>query len=261
MESKVRAGIFIGVIAILAVVLTVSLLLGNRGGADSFSLRIGVDEGMIGFLMGDVAIAAEEAGLSIDLNVFVDCCGNAAQWAINSGRLDIGFFCPDIAGVLTGLNRDLEIYGPAVLNAEVVALRGGVDAPTIVAIPAQRNFLIDLVHENFPSVTEIIQSAPNSILFALSSGGAEGAVMDLSGALQSKDFEFRPLSGEEFVSYSLVVHKDLIDTPQFARFVETFNLITDDYNDPEFLESRFGLSGSIRDITRIRFEHLSEVEG
>jgi len=256
LESKVRAGIFIGIVVLLTIALSLTLYLENRRQPDPLALRVGVGEGMAGLMMGDVAIAAEEAGFIIDVNLFVDCCGNAAQWAINSGALDVGFFCPGIAGVLTSLNRELEIYGAAVMNSEVMAIRAGIDAPAVAAVPFQRYFLNDLVHENFPSVTEIIQAAPDALLFALSSGRAESAILDVAQAMRAPEYVFMPLSAEDFVSYTLVVHKDIIDTPQFAGFIEAYNLVADDYNDPAYLASRFGVSDALLSVINLRFAYM-----
>jgi hypothetical protein len=256
LESKVRAGIFIGIVVLLTIALSLTLYLENRGQPDTLALRIGVGEGMAGLMMGDVAIAAEEAGLSIELNLFVDCCGNAAQWAINSGALDVGFFCPGIAGVLTSLNRELEIYATAVLNSEVMAVRAGVDAPAVVAVPFQRYYLNDLIHENFPSVTEITQAAQDALLFALSGGRAESAILDITQAMRAPEYVFMPLSAEDFISYTLVVHKDIIDTPQFAGFIEAYNLVADDYNDPAYLASRFGVSEALLSVISLKFVYM-----
>jgi len=256
LESKVRAGLFIGIVALLAIALSVSLYMERRGEADSLTLRVGVDDGITGIMMADVALAAERTGLAIDVNLFADCCGNAAQWAINSGELDVGFFCPGIADVLVSLNNDLEIYGPAVMNSEVMAFGAGIEAPATVAVPFQRYFLNDLVYGNFPSVTEIIQAAPDSLPFALMSGRAEGAVLDTAQALLAPDFVFMPLSGEDYISYCLVVRKGLTDSPQFKQFLETYNLIADEYNDPEFISRRFGISDNLREMVNVRFVYL-----
>ena len=257
MEAKKRAVFFLAIIAILAAVMSISLFLEHSGeAADISALRIGVGEGFPGLLMGDVAKTAITNGTDIDLHVFVDCCASSAQWAMGCGDLDVGFFCTSIAKTLVNFNSDLEIYGPAIMNSEVMALAGGVDRPSAIAVPQKRSHLSDLICDTYPSVSDILQASPVVLYNTLLDCQADGAVMDIAQAMKVHDLVFAPLSGEDYVSYCLVVRKDIVGTQGFEGFINAYNLIADDYNDPAYLENRYGMSELFWKTINVKFLYL-----
>ena len=241
---------------LLALVVCLTAACGSRVVTDGAALRVGVGEGISGMLMNDVTDAAGGNGLDIDLQVFVDCCGSAAQWAMNGGELDVGFYCSSISQTLVSHNSDLEIYGPAVMNSEVIALADGIDSPTTLAVPLKRSFLTDLIHGTFPSVTEILQASPVTLYNALSRSQADGAVMDIAQAIHASDLVYAPLSGEDYVSYCLVVRKEIVNTPQFESFIEQYNLTAEEYNDHGYMENRFGMTNTFWSMINLKFLHL-----
>ena len=256
MNANIRTAIFVAAVAILAVVLSFTLYRDHSGEKNADALRVGVGEGISGIMLRDIAAAADSRDLDIDLMVFIDCCGNAAQWAMGSGDLDIGFYCSSIALTLINLNDELFIYGPAVMNSEVVALSAETDMPGAMAIPLKRSFLSDLILENFPTVTEILQASPITLQYALSDGRTDGVVLDIAQALRNPDADYMPISGEDYISYSLVVRKEIVTTQQFADFVELYNLVASDFNDREYMQDRFGMSGDFWEFVNLKFLYL-----
>ena len=253
MEAKTNAGIFIGGVAIVAVVLSITLYVDNSRQKVPSHLRVGVGAGIAGTMINDTAEVAQSSGLSIDVQVFIECCGNASQWAMGNGEIDIGFFCSSIALTLINSNDDLMIYGPAVMNSEVVALGADISSPTAVAVPLKRAFLSDLIRDNYPAVTDILQASPMTIQYALADGRTESAVLDIAQALRLPDAVFIRVSEQDYISYSLVARREIVNTTHFEKFLEAYNQTAESYNDYEYMENRFGMSGDFWQMVDIKF--------
>ena len=252
LEIKSCVAKFISVLAVLSITASCGARL-ETGGA---VLRVGVGEGILGLMLKDVADAESGSAADIELHTFIDCCGSAAQWAMSSGELDIGFYCISISQTLINFNNELEIYGPAAMNSEVLALAEGVETPASIAIPLKRSFLDDLVYSSYPSATEILQVTPIALNNALSGNHADAAVLDIAQAIKTPDAIFAPIAGEQYVSYCMVVRKECIATPEFAAFVEAYNRVADDYNDHGYMTERYGMDSAFWEMVNLKLLHL-----
>jgi hypothetical protein len=259
MSAVKQAVLFLVIIALLAGGMSVSLYLERRQAASEVVLRVGAGNDITGLLMGDLVAAATGAELNIRLNTFMDCCGNSAQWAITSDELDVGFYCGSIALTLINRDSDLEIYGPTVMNAEMVALGSGKEKADIcaMAIPLKRSFLADIAAESFPSVRETPQVSTTALLYALSGGQVDGALVDIAKAFAAPDFNYARLSGEDHISYYLVVNRNIVDTPRFDAFLEAYNQMAASFNDVEYLKERYNMGDSFWREMNTRFLYLS----
>ena len=253
MDTTKRTIIFFVIIFLLAAGLNIAPYLTLHRGTDQDVLHVGAGDDITGLLMEDVAAWTRDTDNPIELNLFMDCCGSAAQWAMTSGDLDVGFYCGSIALALVNRSSDLEIYGPAVMNAEVAALGGGGEEVGTIAVPMKRGFLHDIVYESFPDVTEISQASTTSLHYALSGGGGDGVVVDVAKALQAPGFNYVPLSGKDYVSYCLVVNKSVLGTPQFAEFLKTYNLAADHFNSADYLKDRYDMADSFWQAVNVKF--------
>ena len=236
----------------LAVGLTY-LMIPRREAGDT-ALRVGVGDDITALLMEE-AVRLGDVG-SLEVSQLTDCCGSAAQWAITSGDLDIGFYCSDIALTLINIDGGLEIYGPTIMNAEVAALACKREAARTFAIPLKRLFLGDVVRKGFPAVTEIDQASIASLHYVLAGGNVDGIVVDIAKALRAPDFDYQPLSGGEYVSYCLVAKKAVIGTPRFERFIEAYNLAVDEFNDIAFLKERYDMDDAFWQSVETKFLYL-----
>ena len=258
MDTTKRIILFLFIVLLLATGLSVSLYRDKHAEAAEAVLRVGAGDDVTGLLMEDLIESTRDTVLDIELNTFMDCCGNAAQWAMSTNDLDVGFYCGSTALTLVNHNSDLEIYGPAVLNAEVVALGSdNKDTVKTMALPMKRTFLDEIVYDNFPSVTEIVQVPTTSLHYALSGGSVDGAVVDIAKALQAPSFIYIPLSDEDHVSYCLVVNKNITDTPQFARFLNEYNQIAEYFNDSEYLKDHNEMNDSFWQTNNVKFLYFN----
>jgi hypothetical protein len=242
------------IISLLAAAGLVGTVCANRDAMGEEMLRVGAGDDVTGLLMEEL-VKLDEGG-SVEFHLMMDCCGSAAQWAITSGDLDAGFYCSDIALTLINLDSDLEIYGPAVLNAEVAALTCDRAAASTIAIPMKREFLCDAVYASFPAVTNISQVAVTSLHYALAGGNVDGIVVDIAKALKAPDFDYVPLVGADYVSYCLVVNKNILGTPQFDEFVSAYDIVARKFNDIEFLKERFEMDDSFWHSVDTKFLYL-----
>lgn len=256
MDAIKRTILFLVAVGLLATGLSATLYRDHRKAADRVVLHVGAGNDITGLLMDDLVESTKNTSLQIELNTFMDCCGNAAQWAMTSDDLDAGFYCSSIALTLINRNSDLEIYGPAVINAEVVALGRDPEDVCTMAIPMKRSFLNEIVYANFPAVTEIFQVSTTSLNYAVSGGQVDGAIVDVAKALSAPDFDYVRLSDEDHISYSLVVNKNIVDTAQFAEFLDAYNQMADKYNRIEYLKSRYDMSDSFWQMIHFRFLYL-----
>ena len=256
MNAGRRTLLFLLIIGVLAGGLSITFYLNRHRTEGEMVLHVGAGDDISGLLMQDLIDATPYAELPIELNTFMDCCGNAAQWAMTSDELDMGFYCGSIALTLINRNSDLEIYGPAIMNAEMVARMDDTQEIHIMAIPLKRSFLEEIVYDNFPSVTDTPQVSTTALLYALSGDKADGAVVDIAKALQAPDFAYRPLSDEDHISYYLVVNSKIIDTPYFDSFLTAYNQIADNYNDVEYLKKRYAMNDSFWQQVRVQILHL-----
>lgn len=140
----------------------------------------------------------------------------------------------------------LEIYGPVIMNAEVLASKSGPEAVRHVGIGQQRNHLRELILEVYPLADTVSELSPRVLPYSLAQGQIDGAVIDVTKAALLRDCRFSPISGHDYISYVLVVRKDLTDRKTFQAFLEAYRKAVDGLQDPEALDKAFGVSSQVK---------------
>lgn len=119
------------------------------------------------------------------------------------------------------------IYGPVIMNAEVLVSKSGPEQVRHVGIGQQRGHLQTLIQETYPQITSISQMSPRMLPYSLEEGQIDGAVMDVTKAALLEGVAFSPVAEDDYISYVLVVRKELAGTKAFTSFLESYRKAVD----------------------------------
>lgn len=144
-------------------------------------------------------------------------------------------------------NSNFEIYSPLIMNAELIVYKSEFDKIHTLGLSQKREHLIKLAKENNPNIEEISEMSPASLPYGLEKGLVDGIVLDISKAGLLEHYRFKPLSQEAYISYSLVVRKDIVGTPRFKEFISNYNSTIKYLNDKENLIQMLNI-GFLEDI-------------
>lgn len=157
---------------------------------------------------------------------------------------------------LVRANDDFEIYSPIIMNSEVIAYKDNIDNVHKIGIGHKREHLHKLVMEKYKQVEVIIEMSTISLPYSLEGGHIEGAVLDVTKAAILPKFDFVPLSTNDYISYSLVVRKDIVDTKAFKDFLTAYNEVVVELNQRKILIQLIGMTEEFWDDTKIKFLSL-----
>jgi hypothetical protein len=153
-------------------------------------------------------------------------------------------------------NDDFEIYGPIIMNAELIAYKGQISNIKKLGISHKREHLHKLVKESYKQVEEIIELSPIVLPYSLEGEQIEGAVLDITKAQLLPKFDFIQLSEEDYISYSLVVRKDIIDTKSFEDFLSIYNKTVEEFNKIENLKKIISMPDEFWENVKLKFLDL-----
>lgn len=248
-------------LCILALLLSALFLLPKENRPDSAPLRVGAGDDITGVLLEEIEACAREnrkGGLIVSSYIFADCCSSAAQWALQADEIDLGLYCSQAALHMINESNEFEIYGPLILNGEVMAFLDGTEKIQSMGIPRKRSFLGNLVKEAYSDIENITELNRNYSLFTLESGEVDGVVLDAADAKRaSEDVCFLPVSKNPYISYCLVVRKRLIGTKEFSDFLSLYEQAAERLNNPDILAERIGMDADFWKMVRTEFLSLS----
>lgn len=153
-------------------------------------------------------------------------------------------------------NDDFQIYGPVIMNAEVIAYKDEIDNVHKLGIGQKREHLHKLVNEGYKHIEEVIEMSPVSLPYSLEGGQIDGAVLDITKASLLPMFNFAPISEEDYISYSLIVRKDIIGTKAFEDFLIAYNKAIEELNQMETLKGYISMPEEFWNNIRIKFLSL-----
>ena len=157
---------------------------------------------------------------------------------------------------LVRANADFEIYGPVIMNGEVIAYKGDVSNIHRLGIGQKREHLHRLIKKNYNHIDEIVEIQPASLAYSLEGEQIDGAVLDISKAPLLHGFKFASLSEDDYISYSLIVRKDVINTKVFQEFLMAYNKTIEELNKVKTLKEYIGMPKEFWDNTNIKFLSL-----
>ena len=229
----------------------------------TLSLRIGAGDDITGLLLERIIQTGQDIKIDSSNNTpneslfydfaFKDCCSNIAQWALSSEEIDMAFYCNHMALNLVRENPNFEIYAPIIMNAEVLAYKGNLKDIHIVGISHKREHLHNLIRDTYKHIEDIIQITPVALPYSLETSQIDGAVLDITKASLLPNLNFSPISEEDYISYCLVVRKDIIGTKAFNEFKTYYNRVVEELNDVNILKKHIKMPDEFWENARIKF--------
>jgi len=211
----------------------------GTGGSSQSSLKLGVPAGAPGVIAHYLSNKYQppvEIVTSLELYQLQDCCSNKTQLALGAGEVDAAVLCDAAAKDLIRKDSSYRIIGDWIMGSDVLVVRDHTEIQTI-AVASGRSYQIAAVRQKFGPNCKIIKVMPASMLYALETGQAEGAVLDITyipnlpegySAMMSL-----PGSGNRLV---LVARQDIIASPAFEAFREAWQKSATDLQDPRQLK-------------------------
>lgn len=227
------------------------------------AIRVGAGDDISGILMEEIAA---DLGIDADIqdefvnNCFQDCCSNTAQWAMTSGEINAGFFCSHMAKHLIDANEQVFIYGPVIMNAEIVCYRGNWEDVRVVGMNQGRVNEKVWVEKSYPQIEHFEEITQKGILYSLERGQVDAVIQDLTKASRITQYPSMPVSASDYISYVLVVEKEFARTPEFAQLVRSYNKAAEKLNDRAYLAEKLGVPPEWLADKKVQFLQLDEVE-
>jgi hypothetical protein len=219
-------------------------------------LRVGAGDDASGLLLNKISAIADGRVLNLEIFKFKDCCSNTSQWALGSDEIDMGFYCNSMALHLVNASDRFAIYGPVIMNSEVLAYDGDIEDIRELGIGHKRENIKELAREGNSKLLGINEMIPSALPYSLEKQQIDAAVIDATKAALLPKFNFGPVSEHDYISYCLVVRKDLIGTEVFDDFLELYNQAAEELNQVDILTAAAGMTEEFWDDLNIRFLNL-----
>ena len=267
MDAIKRGAIFWAAALVLGLALSFGVPWLTSQGEEEPKLVIGVGDDITGRLTERILARYEADGhgglihngaQDLDSYLFIDCCSNAGQWSLLAQDTDMGFYCTHISTAIVNQNEGFSIYGPVVMNGEVLGYWKEPSEIQTIAIPMKREHLARLVREGYPQAGEPREVSATSILYAFEDKQVDGAVMDIARAFQLPQYNYTRVCDQDYVSYCLVVRDDITGTDQFQTFLRYYNETAEALNDRETIQELYGMSDQFWEEVRLKVLYLPE---
>lgn len=247
-------GILLSVLALAAAF----FLPRDRDAGAGSALRVGAGDDITGVLLSEISACAEADGAGdalVGSYLFADCCSSAAQWALQAEEIDLGFYCAQAALAMVNQTDAFEIYSPAIMNSEVLAYLDSSQDLQSMGIPRKRSFLEDIARDSYPQLQSFSEINRTYLTYALETGDVDSVLLDVGDAARVEDdkIRFLPASSTPYISYCMVVRKDIEETKAFQQFLTYYEQAVDQLNDPEYLVQLLGKDQEFWDMTGLEF--------
>lgn len=145
------------------------------------------------------------------------------------------------------------IYAPVIMNSDVLIYHTDIDRISRLGISQGRKHIAKMVSENYPQITEIWEISPRILNYALADGQIDAAVTDITKAVLVPDVTIAPISEEDYISYVLVVRKDVVDTKPFGKFIQAYNKTVRELKESNWFSEDMNAQGSPLEAIHIKF--------
>lgn len=136
----------------------------------------------------------------------------------------------------------MEIYGPAIMNAEVISYKNEWEQVKTVGISQGREQEKRVAQETYPQIEKFQDVTQKGILYTLEDGQVDAVIQDVTKAAKVPQYNNKSLSSHDYISYVLVVEKEFAKTKAFEDFVRSYNRAVEKLNQPEYLSEKLGVS-------------------
>ncbi len=233
-----------GIILIIIIYLGLSILHGSR--IEMNGLRIACNDDAAGllikYLAGQDSSTLEVVNMSYQQ--LQDCCSSQTELALSAGNFDMAVLCPDSAEKLISSGQPFQVLGTIVINGIVLVSNEDI-VPQTVGYMNAREFQKRLVWSNLGSSIEMQPMLPAGLPYALERGAVDGIVLDILGALKISGYRTPLLS--EYPTSVLVVHDDLLNSPELAGFIKAYNQAVEEMNTTEVLMMELAKNPAIKE--------------
>lgn len=155
-------------------------------------------------------------------------------------------------------NEDFEIYGPLVMNAEVIAYQGELEKMKTIGLGKGRQDLQSVGKSTYPYIRDMLEISPYSLGYAVEQEDIDGAILDITKASLVPNVHYAPLADFDYISYVLVINKRVIGSDAFNDFILSYNKLADEFNNSNTLRQLVGGSNELWEATNIKFLFLDE---
>lgn len=139
------------------------------------------------------------------------------------------------------------------MNGEVLAKKKSTVEIKKVGLGQKRQVVKEKISKSYPNVTEIVEMNPRTLPYSLEAGQIDGAVLDVTKASLLPEFQFLPLSDEDYISYVLIVRKDILETKNFGTFIKSYNKAVEELQDREKLPELLGMTKEFWEMSQVKF--------
>lgn len=151
------------------------------------------------------------------------------------------------------------IYGPVIMNAEVMCHKGNLADVKTVGISQGRQNEKDMAQKAYPFIESFQEITQKGILYSLENGQVDAVIQDLTKAAHAPQYSCDPISETDYISYVLVVDKDFAGTEAFADFIGSYNRAAKKLNGRDYLAEKLGVEEEWLADKKIKFLELEEV--
>jgi len=175
---------------------------------------------------------------------------------LSSDEIDMGFYCNHKAMHMVKISDRLVIYGPVIMNSEVMVYKGNIEEKQVLGIGQERKHILELIQDSYSNIKESKEMIPAALPYTLENDQIDIAAIDVTKAVLLPRYNFAAISKDDYISYCLVVRKDLIGTEIFDDFLDNYNKAAEELNKKETLISAFGMTREFWDMVNIKFLQL-----
>ncbi|MEF9840757.1 MAG: ABC transporter substrate-binding (seleno)protein SaoB [Lachnospiraceae bacterium] len=228
---------------------------------DKAVIKMGAGDDISGLLMNEIKSHMNgkmDQSQMMEESSFTDCCSNSAQWALNAKDINIGFYCNHIAKYTVEHNKDVVIYAPAVMNAEVIGYKEDWSHVKKLGVTQGREQSKAIAKSQYPQIQSFEEITQKGIMYCIEDGQVDGAILDITKAAGVTEYAYQPLSNMDYISYVLVVDKKLLFTDAFSEFVEAYNQAANELNNKEYLAEKLKVDRPWLEQINLKFLTLPE---
>lgn len=177
---------------------------------------------------------------------------------MSSEEINVAFYCSHIAQHTVEANDNVMIYGPVIMNAEVICYKNDWEKVKTVGLSQGREQEKTLAKKTYPQIERFQEITQKGILYTLEDGQVDAVILDMTKAAQIPEYPVKALSENDYISYVLVVDKKFAGTEEFSDFVKSYNEAVDRLSETEYLAEKLGVSKEWLDKKEIQFLELEE---
>lgn len=133
------------------------------------------------------------------------------------------------------------IYGPVIMNAEIICYKNDWEDVKVVGVSQGREQEKEQAAKTYPQIEKFQDVTQKGILYTLEDEQVDAVIQDLTKSAVVPQYPTMPLSSTDYISYVLVVDKKIAQSEEFADFIHSYNKAVDKLNEPEYLAEKLGV--------------------